>query len=472
MIVAACLLGGVQHLLAWHGRADARDHAWFAMVCLATAGAAAVYATAAPCAVACLAAIVWSMAASGFIAAHSPAPSWQRHAAWWVPALAMLSFAIGPLELTFDGTPVEPQTRAILRALSIVVGGAACALLVLLGIDAMRGEWMGRRRARAIALSGIAIAALGWSGLHAQPVTQALQVPALCVLFVSILAMAVELADTIADAQTVSQGQRQELAHASRLAVVGELTASIAHEINQPLGAILSNADAGEILLEGPDPPLDEFRKILADIRRDGLRASDVIRQVRTMVRKRELDLQPLDANVLTLDVAQLLEDESRRRRIALLTELVPHPVPLQGDRAMLEQMLINLVHNAMDAVEAAVPDEDTFRPPVILRVADRPHGEIEWRVVDAGIGVPDDKLDRLFDSFYTSKPHGMGLGLSIARSIIVAHGGRILAANNPGAGATFRVILRGTQAADATSAPAVRRPSPGAGPSTGPLPL
>jgi signal transduction histidine kinase len=180
---------------------------------------------------------------------------------------------------------------------------------------------------------------------------------------------------------------------------------------------------------------------------------------VRTLVRKRELDLQRLDANKLTMEVAQLLEDESRRRRIALLAELATPPVQVMGDRALLGQVLINLVRNAMDAVEAAVPDEDTFRPPVILRTVATAHNEIEGRVIDAGVGIPDDKLDRLFDSFYTSKPHGMGLGLSIARSIVVAHGGRIRAGNNPGGGATFGVILRPPEAAESTAEPSVRRP-------------
>src|SRR5687768_15138849 len=109
MLSAACLLAAVQHLMTWQGRAAARDHAWFAMVCVATALAASTYATGVPCAVACLAAIVWSIAASGFIAAHAPPQGWQRHAAWWVPALAAFSFVIGPLELTFDGSALAPQ---------------------------------------------------------------------------------------------------------------------------------------------------------------------------------------------------------------------------------------------------------------------------------------------------------------------------------------------------------------------------
>jgi signal transduction histidine kinase len=442
MLVAACLVAAVHHLLAWHGRAAARDHAWFGLVALATALAAGVRATQSPCAIACLAALAWSTAACGFIAAHAPAHTWRRHAAWWTPFLVAIAFLAGPLELTFDGTPPEPETRATLDVVSVLVGSAACALFVLLAIDACRNEWVAGRRLRAVALGGLALAALGWSGLHARAVTVPLQLPALCVVFVSVLAMAVELARTTIDAQAAAQRERQELAHASRLAVVGELTASIAHEISQPLGAILSNADAGEIMLERTEPPLEELRKILADIRRDGLRASDVIRQVRTLVRRRELDPQVLDAGELALHVALLLEEEARRRRIPLLTESPLRPAHVLGDRALLEQVLINLVRNALDAVETAIPDEGAFRPPVVLRVSVTPRGEPEWRIVDVGTGIPEDKLAQLFDSFYTSKPHGMGLGLSISRSIVEAHGGRIQASNNPGGGATFRVTL------------------------------
>jgi len=457
MISAACLVAAVQHLLVGRRRAG-RDHVWFALVCLATALAAATYASGATCAVTCLAALLWSVAVSGFIAVHAPAHGWRSAAAWWVPPLVAVAFATGPLELRFEGVDVDPGSRALLRSLSIVIGGTACALLVLLAADAMRGEWSAGRRARALALAGLGLAGVGWSGLHGQPLLAPSLLAALSVVLVCILAMATELASDVLAAETVSQRQRQELAHASRLAVVGELTASIAHEINQPLGAILSNADASEILMERAEPPLEEVRRILADIRRDGLRASDVIRHVRTLARKRELDLQLLDANALALEVTLLLEDESQRRRIALPVELSLQPAPVLGDRALLEQVLINLVMNAMDAVESAIPDEDAFRPPVVLGVGITAYHEVEWRIVDAGSGIPDDKLDRLFDSFYTSKPHGMGLGLSIARSIVQAHGGRIQAENNRRSGATFRVILPPAEPLTPANGPAVRR--------------
>jgi signal transduction histidine kinase len=165
---------------------------------------------------------------------------------------------------------------------------------------------------------------------------------------------------------------------------------------------------------------------------------------VRKLVSKREIEFERLDANTVVTDVVALLESQARVRRIFVARTLWPQPAYVRGDRALIEQVLINLVMNAMDAVEAvgAADELPSARAPVALTVSTTSHGEIEFKIVDAGTGIPADRLDRLFDSFYTSKAHGMGLGLSIARSIVESHGGRIHAANNRAAGATFRVTL------------------------------
>jgi PAS domain S-box-containing protein len=230
---------------------------------------------------------------------------------------------------------------------------------------------------------------------------------------------------------------RQELAHASRLAILGELTASIAHEINQPLGAILSNADAAEMLLESPAAPLDEVRQILDDIRKDDLRASEVIRRVRALVRHREVEMQCIDLTEAVADVVRLMRAEARRRGVAVKAEL-PARLPLvRADRVHLQQVLLNLFLNGMEAMAGATGEKR-----LTVRTALNADGCAEIAVSDTGHGVQPDRLARLFAPFFSTKKEGMGLGLSISRSLVERHGGRIWAENNPGGGATFRFTL------------------------------
>ena len=230
---------------------------------------------------------------------------------------------------------------------------------------------------------------------------------------------------------------RLELAHASRLSLVGELTASIAHEINQPLGAILSNADAAEMLLESSPPALGQVREILADIRKDDLRASEVIRRMRTLLRKRETERQPVDLNEVSSDVMLLVRAESRRRGVML--EFAPaDDLPLvRGDKVHLQQVLLNLIFNGMEAM-ADLPDEKR----VTVDITINKNSSAEIAVSDTGPGILPDRLPRLFDPFFSTKKEGMGLGLSIARSLVEAHHGKIWAENNPERGATFRFTL------------------------------
>jgi PAS domain S-box-containing protein len=230
---------------------------------------------------------------------------------------------------------------------------------------------------------------------------------------------------------------QQELAHASRLALVGELTASIAHEINQPLGAILSNADAAELLLEASPAALDEVRQILGDIRKDDLRASEVIRRLRGLLRKREMEVQPLQLNEVVAEVLGLVRAESRRRGVAVETELAADLPLVQADKIHLQQVLLNLCFNGMEAMA-----DGSGEKRLTVRTAVNAAGWVEGAVSDTGAGIPPERLPRLFAPFFSTKQEGMGLGLSIARSLVEANGGRIWAENNPGGGATFRFTL------------------------------
>ena len=231
------------------------------------------------------------------------------------------------------------------------------------------------------------------------------------------------------------QKQRFELVHASRVAVVGELTGAIAHEINQPLGAILSNAEAAEMILATGAQRPAELRQILADIRRDDLRASEVIRRLRALLEKHQVEHKRFDLNEAVGDVESILRAEARRRG-AVLEILLPVPaVTMVGDRIQIQQVLINLVLNALEAV-AELPEP---RRRVSVEV-EKTAGRVTLLVRDRGTGIAPDQMPRLFDSFFSTKSTGMGLGLSIVRTLVEAHGGRVTAENGVDGGAVFRV--------------------------------
>jgi PAS domain S-box-containing protein len=257
----------------------------------------------------------------------------------------------------------------------------------------------------------------------------------------------------IGSALDITERKRAEeasrsLAHVSRLALLGELTAMVAHEINQPLGAILTNADAAVMLLASESPPLDEIRQILDDIRQSDLRADEAIRRIRALLRRRELQIQPLDLGETVASVLRLAAGDALERRVRVRNKPgAPLPLVL-GDRIHLQQVLLNLIVNAMDAMKD-VPEEARE-----LTIETQAAGAmVEVAVIDRGHGLAIEKLPTLFDSFVTTKEDGMGLGLSIARSIVEAHAGRIWAENNPGGGATFHFSV---QVAHHATAPSV----------------
>jgi PAS domain S-box-containing protein len=252
----------------------------------------------------------------------------------------------------------------------------------------------------------------------------------------------------ITDRKRAEEVQRR-LAHTSRLAAVGELTAMVAHEVNQPLCAILSNAEAAETLLSRENPPLDMIREIIRDIRDDDLRADEVIRGIRSLVGRREIQIQPVNINRTIAMVLRLVAGDALFRRVRIQRTLDDSLPLVAADQPQIEQVLLNLIVNAMDAMQAT--PEATRELSVQSRRGEE--GYVEIAVIDHGCGIPPARLPELFDSFFTTKPEGMGIGLSIARWIVLAHGGRIWAANGAQGGAEFRFTLRASgNAAEAVS--------------------
>jgi signal transduction histidine kinase len=219
---------------------------------------------------------------------------------------------------------------------------------------------------------------------------------------------------------------------------MGQLASSLAHELNQPLGAILRNAEAAELILQSNPPDLEEIRAILADICKDDQRAGAVIDRTRAMLARR-----PLASTVLTVDelveaVMTLTRPDAASRGFRVQVELGPHLPSLHGDHVQLQQVLLNLILNGMDAMDA-IHDLPAEERRLVVQARQTDDKTVEFAVSDSGRGIPADQLAQIFDPFFTTKPSGLGMGLSISRTIIEAHGGRLWAENNPGRGATFR---------------------------------
>ena len=228
-----------------------------------------------------------------------------------------------------------------------------------------------------------------------------------------------------------------ELAHINRFNVAGELTATIAHELSQPLGAILANSEAAKALLKSSAPNLAELREILTDIQRDDQRASEVLRRVQSLLKKAPFERIDNDLNEIVRDTIELLSRAATSRGIDLDSKTVLGELRIKCDRVQLQQVIINLIVNAMDAM-AAVPRAKRKITVTTMRV-DNFAGVV---VSDAGPGIPTDKAEMVFQPLFTTKPQGMGMGLSIARTIIEAHEGKIWAEKKTGSGAVFHISL------------------------------
>jgi len=232
--------------------------------------------------------------------------------------------------------------------------------------------------------------------------------------------------------------QRRQLMHLSRVVMLSELSGALAHELNQPLSAILSNAQAAQRFLSKQQIDVGELREILADIVSEDQRAGEVIRRLRALFKQGETNFQALDLNELVSDVLNLARGDFILRDIDVVTDIAS-PLPLVfGDRVELQQVLLNLIVNAC---EAMTDKASTGRTLSIGADISSGHA-IRLYVRDQGPGIPIEKLERLFEPFFTTKPQGLGLGLSISRTIISAHGGQLWGVNNPDGGACFQIIL------------------------------
>jgi PAS domain S-box-containing protein len=251
---------------------------------------------------------------------------------------------------------------------------------------------------------------------------------------------AIIMHDDITDrmaAEWAAQGRRDDLTHMQRLATLGELATSIAHELNQPLAAIMASASTGRRILRDHGD-MEMLKPIIGDVLEAAARAADVIRRARAMVRHDDAVLETLSVNEIVTGVARLLASDLVIRQVSLRLDLDPDVRAIVGDRVQLQQVLLNLLLNAVDAVDQLSRE----RRNVIVTTRQIGDGDVELRVRDTGNGIAPGLGNRVFEAFVTTKRKGTGLGLAIVRAIVHAHGGRVLVENSPDGGALFRVIL------------------------------
>jgi C4-dicarboxylate-specific signal transduction histidine kinase len=231
---------------------------------------------------------------------------------------------------------------------------------------------------------------------------------------------------------------QMELAHVARVTTLGELTASIAHEVNQPLAGVVANAEAGLRWLDRGIPDLNAARRSMEMIIGDGNRASEVIRRVRALAKKTDIEKVSLEVNELLSEVIVLVRGELISQQVSVRTEFASALPNILGDRVQLQQVIINLVMNGIEAMQSVTD----WQRELVIRSGQDETSRVFVRVSDCGVGISAENADRLFNPFFTTKSSGMGMGLSICRSIMEAHGGRLWAASNAPHGATFQFTL------------------------------
>ena len=239
-------------------------------------------------------------------------------------------------------------------------------------------------------------------------------------------------------AEVESRRRLVELAHLNRTAAVGAMSASIAHELNQPLGAILSNTEAAELLLAANPLDLTQIKEILADIRQADLRAGEIIASLRDLLKRKDIERREIELREVIANVAHLLEPEAKQRNVKVSVDRVQPALFVRADLVHLQQVLLNLALNGMDAMR----DTIAGRRRITFQTALVGTSTVEVAVADTGTGIPHDQLKNVFEPFFTTKPHGTGLGLSIVRTIVESYGGKVWVDNKVDGGAIFRFTL------------------------------
>ena len=283
------------------------------------------------------------------------------------------------------------------------------------------------------------------SEIRHRPVTiwdqYAWQITGVAAAFLTLLALVITLLrerHTRQAAEVTASQRMSELVHINRHATAGEMSAAIAHELNQPLGAILNNVETAAILLEFSTPDVTELKAILSDIRRDDERAGEIIKRLRALVSKKTVDFQYVDLNHVSREALGVAEIQAHSGGITLHRILAHGDLPVVGDAVQLQQLILNL---AMNAIEATDERKEGPRD-IVVRTALAENLAVEFSISDFGAGIPADTHKHLFDPFFTTKSNGMGMGLSLARTIIEAHNGKLWAENGATGGAIFRFRL------------------------------
>jgi NO-binding membrane sensor protein with MHYT domain len=346
----------------------------------------------------------------------------------------------GHAELSYD---------PLFVALSLVIAiGASTAALWL----AFRTTDLGQKLAAAVVM-GLAISGMHYTGMraaiftahdpaHGAPVNTSFDQTslALAVAGITFVILAVASAASLFERKRAEETLRQaqaDLARVNRVNTMAELTASLAHEVNQPISAAVTNADACLRWLDGATPNLEEARAAALEIVKDGTRAAEIITRIRLLFKKGTPQREPLDVNEVVREMIVLLRSEVARNAISVRTELAADLPQVMADRVQLQQVMMNLISNGIDAMK----DVDGTRE-LAIKSRRAENEQLMVSVSDTGIGLPRQQANQIFDAFFTTKVHGTGMGLSICRSIVASHNGRLWAADNSPCGASFHLIL------------------------------